>query len=737
MLADSLENAPARLLIPWCDTMAVDPYAPCPCGSGKKVKFCCSDLVGDIEKIHRMIEGDQPRAALRHAEQTLAKHPGRASLLDLKATLELSLGEADEAGKTIDELLRIDPQNPSAHACRAMLLASTEEGKLAVAPLQKALALIDREMPQRVFEAIGVVGRALLGGGHIVAAQAHLWLHVALAPRDDPRALELLVNLNHYSGLPLLLRDNLRLRDWPADVSWRAEAEQASRLADLGKWTEATAIIDRLGTTYGAEPTLLYNRTVLAGRLADDQALVAGLHAYAQMPVPLDDAVEAEAIAQLLDSDAKDETLDSVVRTHEIKDLDALLENLSADRRVQAFEIDPAQFKDDEPRPRHAFVLLDRPLPESGAGIARGDVPSLAGVISIFGRQTNRPERLDLTTDKGPNFERALTAVAEAGGDALGEMIDQRVVGSTTPTEQALNWRWHFPVDTPLAERRKLVAEERHIAITERWPEVLRPGLGGKTPLEAAADPELRIPLMAAVLVLEQGSNNRGDAASVAVLRDKLGLPQPEPIDGAAESVAALPLVRVSRLGMESVTDDDLVQLYRRSILLAARSATTLVAQEAVRRPSVATYIPPAEAYRRLIAAEDDDQRALALIDEARQHAESAGESTAKWDLAELELHIDSGNGERAQAMFATIEQKHLDDPQVAAAVYRLLYETGVISPDELMSQPPLHQHAEPHAPAIAGAVAAATPPESSNVIWTPGSDRPAGGKKSSLWTPS
>ena len=75
----------------------------CPCGSGKKVKFCCSDLIGDIEKIHRMIEGDQPRAALRHAEQTLAKYPGRASVLDLKATLELSLGEFDSARATIDE----------------------------------------------------------------------------------------------------------------------------------------------------------------------------------------------------------------------------------------------------------------------------------------------------------------------------------------------------------------------------------------------------------------------------------------------------------------------------------------------------------------------------------------------------------------------------------------------------------------------------------------------------------
>ena len=199
-----------------------------------------------------------------------------------------------------------------------------------------------------------------------------------------------------------------------------------------------------------------------------------------------------------------------------------------------------------------------------------------------------------------------------------------------------------------------------------------------------------------------------------------------------------LSLVRVPRLVMETVTDDDLIQLYRRSILLAARTATTIVAQEAVRRPSVAVSIQPAEAYRRLIAAEDDDERALALVQEARQHAESAGESTAQWDLAELELHIDNGNGEAAQAMLAEIEKKHLDDPQVAAAVYRLLYETGVISPEEVMGQPhPHHHHGEAHAPALSGAVPAAAPQESGSRIWTPDSERPASGKKSSLWTPS
>src|SRR5262245_49840541 len=98
--------------------MAVDPYALCPCGSGKKLKFCCSDLVGEIEKIHRMTEGEQPRAALRHVEQTLATHPGRASLLDLKATLELSLDEIDSARDTVTKFVAANPDSPTAQACQ-------------------------------------------------------------------------------------------------------------------------------------------------------------------------------------------------------------------------------------------------------------------------------------------------------------------------------------------------------------------------------------------------------------------------------------------------------------------------------------------------------------------------------------------------------------------------------------------------------------------------------------------
>ena len=153
--------------------MSVDPYSNCPCGSGKKLKFCCTDLYADLEKVQRMIEGDQPRAAIKHIEQTLERDPGRGSLLDLKATLELSLKDFDEASKTIDRFLEADPQNPAAHAQRAILAATNGDVDGAVDHLQHAMQQVTDSLPARVLQAIGAVGQALLISGNLIAARAH------------------------------------------------------------------------------------------------------------------------------------------------------------------------------------------------------------------------------------------------------------------------------------------------------------------------------------------------------------------------------------------------------------------------------------------------------------------------------------------------------------------------------------------------------------------------------------
>ena len=72
----------------------MDPYAACPCGSGKKFKWCCQPIYADITRAFQQDEVGQHDAALQKEELTAA-HPqnpeawGRkAELLDRNEKLE-------------------------------------------------------------------------------------------------------------------------------------------------------------------------------------------------------------------------------------------------------------------------------------------------------------------------------------------------------------------------------------------------------------------------------------------------------------------------------------------------------------------------------------------------------------------------------------------------------------------------------------------------------------------------
>ena len=101
--------------------MSLDPYQPCPCGSGKKVKFCCvKDLSTEVDKIIRLIEAEQRMAALEQARRLIKSKGPRVALLVLEATIELQLGEIDKSSETVAKLLSEHPDNPSSHALQAI-----------------------------------------------------------------------------------------------------------------------------------------------------------------------------------------------------------------------------------------------------------------------------------------------------------------------------------------------------------------------------------------------------------------------------------------------------------------------------------------------------------------------------------------------------------------------------------------------------------------------------------------
>src|SRR5690554_6856755 len=147
--------------------MPIDPYASCPGGTGKKIKFCCPDLTGELEKIQRMIEGDQRAACLDHIESLEAKYPDRACLLSIRAMLEAQAGQEEKSAATLARFIEKYPDNAVALAEKAALLAGRGDCLAAVAVLQDALEKCVETLPTQAYDAIGLVGQSLAAEGQL------------------------------------------------------------------------------------------------------------------------------------------------------------------------------------------------------------------------------------------------------------------------------------------------------------------------------------------------------------------------------------------------------------------------------------------------------------------------------------------------------------------------------------------------------------------------------------------
>lgn len=712
--------------------MALDPYQPCPCGSGKKIKFCCSDLIGEMEKVYRMLEGDQPRAALRHIEQTLAKYPGRASLLDLQASLQHSLNMLDEAKATVTELVRCDPKSPIAHAQYALVASVNGDPAEAIEALQTALELTEDTIAQRVFEAIGAVGMACLQANNVVAAQAHLWLHQRIAPPDDRQAIAALYQLNSQTDMPLLLRDQLLLKVLPDSHPVGKEMAEIALLAMQGKWRQAATKCDELLPDHLDEPLFFYNRALLSGFLGDEKNLIAGLRLYARQSIPYIDAVEAEAIAQYLDDEARELPVQLVKLEYPVTGADGeLLERLLGSEYLERYELAPEDVAVFEgPRPRGSFCLYDRPIPQSlpTEEWTREKFPRELGLLLYFGRQTDRPERIELSLNPS-NLDKGCETLQKVAGDLLGEETARTELDSQLPGGSIVVPDWWVPVGSTKDQRRQWFAEERREALLERWPDRSLRALQGKTPREAATIEELQLPLAAYVYLLEETQRDE-PTEMFRELRQNLGLSELEPtnLDGTAQS--GISLARAQRADLAQIEDRSLQSLYSRAILAFAPRVLYALAKEALTRESTVESMGKGGLYRSMFRCAPSIPAAMEVLDQAREWEKTQGTSDSQWDLLELQLHIVEGNTAEADRVMRHVQSEHLEEPEVALQVFELLQSLGVLDGSPHGHAAHDHQaHAHGAHPAPAAQVA-------EGGIWTPGSETAAAKGGSKIWTP-
>ena len=710
--------------------MSIDAYSPCPGGTGKKIKFCCGDFLPELQKIDRMFDGEQYLACLQHVDRLLAQEPSRdrACLLAFRCEL-LRLTDQHEAAKAATAaFLAKHPDNQVALAETAITAAETEP-RAALDWQQRAMRAANGNLAARTYHAMGLTAAVLVPAGFPVAARALLQMQANLA-RDDERPRRMLSGLCQASDLPLLLRHDQPFAYCPDDVSWKPRFDEALRPIGRGDWRTAADRFAALAADVHNSPAIWRNLATLRGWLADNAGCIDALRKYAALRAReqdgLEDAVEAEATAMFLSNDPLGDQIEVFKVVWTIKDVERLQEALLLSPRWQAIPFDPARLSDGEnPPPKGAYMLLDRPPLESAEELSLATMPNVLGQALLFGRQTDREARLEMINIAGDALEEVGRTVCELAPEAVEPEPKQEVIGRWSASQKLMRTAWFPPRGAVPEQVDAMIEQHKREAILEQWPELQLGALDGRWPRDAAGDATLQTRVLAAIMVLEHWTERLPGEIDFNEVRARLGLPTLGPIEPAGGLPARLPLTRLGRVSLGGLSDDDLILAYYRAATFGVRPALRKFAQAIIDRPSLAKSDEYLEAYATLAQTEDDLPRALEHVDRGRRAAEKAGESSASWDLMELSFRFAGRDGQQAMRLIEHIQKHHLEEAGVGEALTQMLIDVGLLRPDGTPVE-------LPEAPEPAMAEAAAAEPSG---LWTPDSAQPgAGGGK--LWTP-
>ncbi len=715
--------------------MFEDVYIPCPCGSGKKLKFCCLDIAGEMAKVLKHQEARQYRQALGVLANLDQKHQHNAWVMTTRATLLLNEDRGDEAGETLKQLLEIHPDHLIAIGLYAAVAISTQSYEQARPAVYRAYQRCARAYPDLVSGVAMGIAAFMMGSGRFMSARQHLALAMKLAtPEDRQNVFVRLVEIEGNADVPYPLRSVHVLAEYPTDdESLKQEVQRARILAEIGCWYHAARAFTELAEKQADNAALWQNAGLCHAWDGDEPAAAAALHRAAAATGDFPRAVELETIAQLLDNGLPENCVTLTFVRYPVKSVSRLLTLLDADRRLSRIEIPPpGNGEEHDHRPVAAYNVLDRALdPEADPStLTRETVPKLLGQVSVYDVDDHcgTIARAEISGATGANFDAVREVVTAAGAEELEAATDEvQQPLSIARDYEPMESDWVWPAGTPNAARRKLEREERDRALHEIWPNLPLSALKGQSPRQAAGVPDLKVPVAAACYVLDAICEQQHNSLDLPAVAARLGIELPGAINPAdVASLQAFSSMQLHRLPVKELNDRQLRSVMNRALLVRHSRFLYEVLAEVLNRPACREKVDINRVHLTLtdLCSEQDRlDEALDWADKGKQAivkgSKDAFEQTLTWDMRELLLRLRKPNDPQLK-----VHVRHVRDyygpklPHFEEQLFDLLESYGVET---------AQMRAEPTA-GDSGAQAGG--------IWTPGAGQPAEAGASKLWLP-
>tara|TARA_R110002049_G_scaffold305056_1_gene501002 strand:+ start:46794 stop:48947 length:2154 start_codon:yes stop_codon:yes gene_type:complete len=714
--------------------MTVDLYAICPCGSGKKIKFCkCKDSVSELDLVLKMVEGGQVVPALDRLSTILQEHPDAAWALAVRGRLLLDLREYDSLSENAERFIRLQPSNPLALTQRAAAKLFAGDLEEATGSMLEALTESGRDVDTFVLDVSSVLAYSLAQGGMFLTARVYATLSMMASGYEGGRtAMTVLQQMNSAPTINQLLKAIPATIERPLDADWGERYDEATTLLRSNKVLLAENKFQSLQRTHANEPAVLSGLLTCAIWRGDAEAQSALLKKLSGCEsLDFTQRTRFLAMSALVEPGMPKVAVEIKKLTADIEDVDQVEMAMAADSRFFALPsemLGQMRESEDDVPPRAGFQLLDRDKPESIESLPPVDeIPEAESLVLVFGKQTDRAARIEALDVRTKDLDDVRSRLAS--------VIDGAELKEEAAEPLPLLVACQPPIAMIRFKGKPGEAQASQLELMERrMPEKIVTAelelLGGKSLQDLVADDSKRLERSAVVQVIQQYDAIVGKAQGVVSKVNELAQLEPLPtIKPDKEAIETIDNADLDRVDPSDLDVESLIYLLQRAQQISAsvaeqKFANRLLESEMTEEQQPAKLV----AYMSLINSAGSADKALAYLDEAKKFAATTGVSDASLLLSEVSLRLQSGDRDGFQTAMQTLSEKHGNDPEVMAQLQQMLISMGLLRPDGSPRTAP-----SPAGPPAAGG-------GEGSGLWTPDSgpaDAPAsseGGGK--LWVP-
>jgi len=712
--------------------MSIDIYSPCPCGSGKKFKFCCHAIADEMDRIIRLMEGNQPRVAVQQLEILARKHPANAWIGTTQGMLLLDLGEGTAARDLLKGVLEEHPDNELAIVLYAAAMVQAEGFENAKRALHRAFQRSAKKLPALVSDLASSLAAAHASRGHMMAAREHLALALRLAPEE--RRQQLFVQLLELDGadeIPYPLRGSHQLPSITGSDQVQQEVRKGQKYAAVGCWSIAADVFTTLANATPESAELWHSVGLCRAWDGDEKNAAEALHRAARQYGDLGLAVECETLAQLLDEKTTTNVIDQCVYQGHVQSVSRLLTVLDGLPRTARIKV--PQLENDEEAAVASYLVLNVDSNETDFNqLTIDNIPRIIGQVSIFdaNSKTNRPATLMIAGPRGAALDDAKSRLAAAAGELLEwrtDVAQPEVTGAIPAESQILEINWYLSDRIPLVRRRELFSQFWKQIVDEKWPNQPLRALDGKTPLQAVGDESQRIPLLGAIYALDAAALRRDKGIGLKKLFARFEIsPLPSLNVTDETNLGGLSIMQLHRVPIDKLNDQQLVTVVNRSMLIRHDETLYEVLKVALDRPECSAQFDLARIFRALCeisAGEGRRDEALSWIDRGRNlpvpEGKTAFQHAWAWDMAELGTRLEDPADPQLKVLLSRFVNYYAPKvPQVRPHIEQMLQNFGVPSPWESLDV------------MLASGVSATSP------VWNPNVAEPVPAGGSKLWLP-